>query len=169
MLGFAAISPNARNSYTYYGYPFMHGDHPRAREGFFARLSECIDSPVGKFDQLYWAVRGFYIEHAASHFLLRQRYEPASYSISCRLRRGFFPWLVIKKIPRFASSIRLWAFGSVFRQIVAAASSVRYPRYSGYWTEFDWSSDLLEYKQWLKDYALPLLGADFVDESDRDG
>ena len=50
MLGFAAISPNARNSYTYYGYPFMHGDFPRVREGFFARLSECIDNPVGKFD-----------------------------------------------------------------------------------------------------------------------
>lgn len=169
MLGFVAMSPNARNSYTYYGYPFMHGDHPRVREAFFARLSECIDNPVGEFDGLYWAVRGFFIEHAASHFLLRQRYEPASYSISCRLRRGVLPWLVIKKLPGFTSSIRLWSFGPVFRQIVASASSVQYPKYSGYWTESDWSSDLLNYKQWLKDYALPALGADCSDQSPGEG
>jgi len=157
ILGFYALSPNSRNSFTYFGYPFMHGQSLSSASQFFLYLERSLNDLSGLPDRTYWAVRGFFIEHAASHFLLRHRFTHPRFSISFRLRRGFFPWLQLSSFTNFTSSLRLPVGGSVFKQIVLSASSIQYPKYMGYWKNEDWQPHLVEYRKWLDDYALPAL------------
>lgn len=152
MLGHQALSPNARNSYTYYGYQFMHGDHPSSKEEFFLNLEDVLarDS-VCDLDLLFSAVRAFYIENTASHFVLNELLSVGfgPYLLSLYFRRGFFPWFRLKKLSTFSRQLRVGVRSQEFKNYVSSASSIRYPHYIGYWNLADYEKPASEYRDWL--------------------
>jgi len=159
LLGFSSLAPNAVNSYTYYGYPFMHGNHPLDTKQFFVQVENCLIADTPNF-LLTEAVRSFSIDCLAVHFVIPDNFYLRGFLIKLYLRRGFLPWLNIRKVPSFEHSIITADSSSNVRlnELIDNCSSLRLPLKMGYWKQSDYELPATNYLNWLVLHAHPLLG-----------
>ena len=159
MLGFSALAPNAANSYTYYGYPFMHNAPLLTPDAFFQHVHSTLVSDSPNY-LLASAVRSFSIECLASQFIVPDYFCLFGFQFKFYLRRRFFPWFnsskqntfdqaFVSKGPR--SSIRVNDF-------IDNCSSLRLPSKMGYWHKDDYASPVVSYIKWLSRSVYPSLG-----------
>lgn len=159
MLGFSALAPNAANSYTYYGYPFMHNAPALTPDAFFQEVHSILLSGSPNY-LLASAVRSFSIECLASQFIVPDYFCLFGFRFKFYFRRGFLPWLNISKLPSYAGSIVTSRSSSstCVTDLIQNCSSLKLPHRMGYWLHNDYKPVVESYIHWLSTRVHPELG-----------
>ena len=159
MLGFSALAPNAANSYTYYGYPFMHNAPALTSNAFFKQVYSTVVSGSPNY-LLSSAVRSFSIESLASQFIVPDYYCLFGFQFKFYLRRGILPWLIISRSQSYEKSLTTSHFSCSLcvLDLIDNCSSLRLPQKMGYWLSPEYKPIIKNYTKWLFENVHPALG-----------